>query len=55
MVIIRGTGFSMKRKHTPLCEIFEALNDMYKTGIISGYLCNIDENGNLIISIIERG
>ena len=55
MVIIRGTGFIMKRKHTPICEIFDVLNDMYKTGIIGGYLCSIDDNGNLTISIIERG
>lgn len=55
MVIIRGTGFSMKRKHTPICEIFEVLNEMYKTGIIAGYLCKIDDNGNLTITIIERG
>lgn len=55
MVIIRGTGFSMKRKHTPICEIFDALNEMYKTGIIGGYLCAIDDDGNLIITIIERG
>ncbi len=55
MVIIRGTGFSMKRKHTPICEIFEVLNEMYKTGIIGGYLCSIDDDGDLIITIIERG
>lgn len=55
MVIIRGTGFVMKRKETPICEIFKALNEMYKAGIIGGYLCDIDDNGNLTISIIERG
>lgn len=55
MVIIRGTGFVMKRKETPICEIFDALNELYKLEIIGGYLCKIDDNGNLTITIIERG
>ena len=55
MIIIRGTGFVMKRKETPICDIFDTLNEMYKSGIIGGYLCKIDDNGNLTITIIERG
>ena len=55
MVIIRGTGFIMKRKHTPICEIFDTLNACYHDGIIGGYLCTIDDDGDLIITIIERG
>ena len=54
MVIIKATGLTVKREHTPICEIFDVLNNMYHQNIIAGYLVSIDDKGNLIIDIIER-
>lgn len=55
MVIIKADGFAIKRKHTPICEIFERLNELYEAGIISGYLVTIADNGDVIITLLGRG
>lgn len=54
MVIIKAVGMTIKREQTPLCEIFDALNDMVSKEIIKGYLVSI-RDGNVIININERG
>lgn len=54
MVIIKSVGFTVKREHTPLEDIFDMLNEMTRTDIIKGYLVEI-KNGVTIINIIERG
>lgn len=54
MIIIKSVGFTVKREHTPLEDIFDMLNEMYRTHIINGYLVEI-KNGVTIINIIERG
>ena len=54
MVIIKAVGMTIKREHTPLCEIFDVLNEMVHNEIIAGYLVSV-EDGNVIIKIRERG
>ena len=54
MVIIKSVGFTVKREHTPLEDIFDMLNEMTRTNIINRYLVEI-KNGVTIINIIERG
>ena len=54
MVIIKAVGMTIKREQTPLCEIFDALNEMVTKEIIAGYLVSV-RDGNVIINIKERG
>lgn len=54
MVIIKGRGFTIKRRVTPICEVFEWLNELFNNGLIGGYLVNIND-GIVTITIIERG
>lgn len=37
MIIIKGDGFTIKRKSLPLCDVFSILNELCDANIIKGY------------------
>ena len=46
MIIIKGDGFTIKRKSLPLCDVFSILNELSDAHIIKGYNVDISRDSS---------